>query len=86
MPVVNFSVPKTLDVRIKHTLTRKGFSSKAELFRFAVMKYLDEQNEQEFVDEETFSITKEIEKQLAKKINFDKLPSVKEQLSRFKDV
>ena len=50
------------------------------------MKYLDELNDQEFFDDDTFSITKELEKQLPKIINFDKLPSVKEQLSRFKDV
>jgi antitoxin component of RelBE/YafQ-DinJ toxin-antitoxin module len=39
-------------------------------------------HETTLVDDETIYLTKEIEKQLAKKVNFDKLPSLKEQLAR----
>ncbi len=42
MPVVNFSVPQSLDRRIHHAIKTKGFPSRAELFRYAVVRYLDE--------------------------------------------
>ncbi len=42
MPVVNFSVPKSLDTRVSHAVKSKGFPSRAELFRYAVIRYLDE--------------------------------------------
>ena len=42
MPVVNFSVPQLLDRRIQHVVKTKGFPSRAELFRYAVIRYLDD--------------------------------------------
>ena len=42
MPVVNFAVPKKLDTRVLHAVRTKGFPSRAELFRYAVIRYLDE--------------------------------------------
>lgn len=45
MAVINFSIPNTLDGQIKTVVKSRGFSSKAEFFRFAVIKYLDEVRE-----------------------------------------
>lgn len=45
MSIVNFSIPGALDVRIKEVVKKKGFPSKAELFRYALMKYLEEQSD-----------------------------------------
>lgn len=42
MPVVNFSVPQSLDRRIHSAIKLKGFPSRAELFRYAVIRYLDD--------------------------------------------
>ncbi len=37
MAIINFSVPTTLNNRIKKTVKEKGFASKAEFFRFAAL-------------------------------------------------
>ena len=42
MPVVNFSVPQSLDRRVHQAIKLKGFPSRAELFRYAVIRYLDD--------------------------------------------
>ena len=42
MPIVNFSVPQSLDRRVSHVVKTKGFPSRAELFRYAVIRYLDD--------------------------------------------
>lgn len=42
MSIINFSIPKSLDMRLKETVKKKGFPSKAELFRYALIRYLDE--------------------------------------------
>lgn len=42
MSIINFSIPKSLDTRLKETVKKKGFPSKAELFRYALIRYLDE--------------------------------------------
>ncbi len=63
MAVVNFSIPKTLDQQIKTVVESRGFSSKAEFFRFAVIKYLDEVRG-DFLDVKTengWTIKKEME-------------------------
>ena len=41
MSIVNFSIPKTLEQRIVMTMKHRGFTSKAEFFRFAAMDYID---------------------------------------------
>lgn len=42
MSIVNFSIPQSLNTRLKEAVRKKGFPSKAELFRYAVIRYLDE--------------------------------------------
>lgn len=41
MPIVNFSIPKNLDLRIQATIKEKGFASKAEFFRYCAVRYID---------------------------------------------
>jgi metal-responsive CopG/Arc/MetJ family transcriptional regulator len=41
MSAVTISIPSTLEDRIKQAIQKKGFASKAELFRFAIIRYLD---------------------------------------------
>lgn len=47
MSIINFSIPKSLDVRLKEAIKKKGFPSKAELFRYALIRYLDESSHYE---------------------------------------
>lgn len=42
MSIINFSIPNSLNIRLKEAVRKKGFPSKAELFRYALIKYLDE--------------------------------------------
>lgn len=85
MTVVNFTIPDQLDMRIKVAIAAKGFPSKAELFRFAVMQYLDDEDI-DLVDDETEYLCKELEKVLDEKVDFDNLPSAKEQLKRLNEL
>ncbi|MEK7084858.1 MAG: ribbon-helix-helix domain-containing protein [Patescibacteria group bacterium] len=40
MSVVNFTVTKPLEKKIKETIKTHGFNSKAEFFRFAALAYI----------------------------------------------
>jgi metal-responsive CopG/Arc/MetJ family transcriptional regulator len=42
MPRINFDVSNVLDHKIDVIRKKQGFSSQAELFRFALIKYFDE--------------------------------------------
>ena len=42
MSIVNFTIPKSLEHRVKLIIRKKGFPSKAEFFRFSAIRYLDE--------------------------------------------
>lgn len=42
MAIINFSIPATLENQIQSVVRLRGFASKAEFFRFTVIKYLDE--------------------------------------------
>lgn len=41
MPIINFSIPKNLDDRVKMVVREKGFASKAEFFRYCAVQYMD---------------------------------------------
>lgn len=82
MAIVNFSLPKTLENRIFEVIRQKGFTSKAEFFRFAAMYFLDVidkpfSNE----DERLEYLTKTITKELRARYHGKKLPSLEEQLA-----
>lgn len=62
MAVINFSIPNTLEGQIKTVVKSRGFSSKAEFFRFTVIKYLDEiRSGLDGKTENGYTIKKEIE-------------------------
>ena len=84
MPIVNFSVPKTLDKRVAKTMAAKGFSSKAEFFRFAAIHFMDIINKPFASEDERFDyLTKAIEKEVVERYSGKKLPSARVQLSNF---
>lgn len=85
MAIVNFSVPKQLEKRIGETIKEKGFPSKAELFRFAVIRYLDETEMLPFdKNKRIVDLSGQLETELKKKISKKPLPSLKRQLARIK--
>ncbi len=87
MSIVNFSVPQTLERRIATIVKKKGFSSKAELFRFAVIRYMDENEGTLFEnDSEIAELTQKLEQVMTKNLKGKKLPSIAEQLKRAKSL
>lgn len=82
MPIINFSVPKTLDRRVAKTIAAKGFASKAEFFRFAAICFMDNENRTFANEDERFDyLTKEIEKKIIERYGGKKLPSARAQLA-----
>ena len=87
MAIVNFSIPTALEHKIKTAIIRKGFSSKAELFRFAVIRYLDEDERLPLSKNSGITfLSQELEKELAARISQTPLPSLPEQLKRLKNL
>ena len=87
MAIVNFAIPHVLEKKIKIAIEQKGFSSKAELFRFALIRYLEEKDYEEIRQSKKIALlTAQIEKELIARVDFKKLPSLKEQLKRIKNV
>lgn len=82
MPIVNFSVPPTLDKRVARTIAAKGFTSRAEFFRFAAVHFMDVINKPFISEDERFDyLTKEITKKVIEKYGGKKLPSARAQLA-----
>ncbi len=48
MSIVNFSIPKTLDERVRHVVKERGFSSRAEFFRMLAINYFDKKAEDDW--------------------------------------
>ena len=85
MSIVNFSIPKTLETRIKTAVQKKGFASKAELFRFSVIHYLEEMERFPLdANRNITALSSALERELEKKIGTKPLPSIKKQLARLK--
>ena len=85
MAIVNFTITDTLNKKIKKVVKEKGFQSKAELFRVAVLQYLSGMNQSktagEMTEEEKFDyLTARLAYLLKKKYAGKKLPSLEEQL------
>ncbi|GEM_PF-6556200 len=53
MAIVNFTIPKTLDLRVKKAVRERGFASRAEFFRVAAIQSLDRQSAKE-IDWDSF--------------------------------
>ena len=87
MTIVNFTITNTLDEQIKRVVKEKGFQSKAELFRVAVLDYLSRTNKPALADmneDEKFDYLSEKLARLLikwqKKNAGKKLPTLEEQL------
>lgn len=82
MAIVNFSLPKTLESRIFDAIRQKGFTSKAEFFRFAAMYFLDVIDKPFSNEDERFEyLAKTITKELRARYRGKKLPSLEQQLA-----
>lgn len=82
MSIVNFSIPKTLEQRVITIMKEKGFSSKAEFFRFAAIYFIDIANKPTVTEDDRFDVlTTTLRKQLHNKYSHKQLPSVTEQLA-----
>lgn len=82
MTIVNFSVPNQLNKQIKHTIKQKGFASKAEFFRFAVLNYIHLIEKPVVGEEERFDyLTKTLGEELKNIYSHKTIPSLREQLA-----
>lgn len=82
MAIVNFSLPRTLENRIFEAIRKKGFTSKAEFFRFAAMYFLDVIDKPFSNEDDRFEyLTRTITKELRARYRGKKLPSLEEQLA-----
>ncbi len=85
MSIINFSVPKELEKRVKETLKERGFPSKAELFRFAVIRYMDEIELLPLdKNKKIAALSRQLEQELEKKAGTKPLPSLRKQLAKIK--
>lgn len=88
MAIVNFTIPKALQVRIDREIKAKGYASRAEYFRSAVQHYMDCSDELEardiVQDPEFARLAKEMRLAIRQKFSGKKLPSLEEQFARIK--
>jgi hypothetical protein len=81
MAIVNFAVTKSFDSRVKQLIKVKGFSSKAEFFRFAAIYLMDILDKPVVSEEEKFKyLTQAVSHEVARQFKGKKLPTVTEQL------
>lgn len=82
MTIVNFTISDTLDRQVRWAIREKGFQSKAELFRVAIINFIDNLRGTVFMNEdEKFTyLTSKLEEEIGKKLEGKKLPSLKKQL------
>lgn len=86
MTIVNFSIPKTLERKISQAIEDCGLASKAEFFRFAAIRYIEEKNKLPLSDNLRLGyLTAALEESLIAKIQKNKLPSIKKQLNMLAD-
>lgn len=87
MAIINFSVPEILERKIKEVIKKKGFSSKAELFRFAVLRYLEETEKFPLDNNPRITaLSNALEREMLEKLGESPLPDIKVQLKRMKKV
>ena len=87
MSVVNFAIPPTLERRVRTVVKEKGFPSRAELFRFAVLRYLDE-SDQFPLDRNPriVALSEELGRVLTSKFASRPRPSLRSQLGRMRSL
>jgi len=82
MSTINLSIPKTLDQQVAQVVKQKGFSNKAEFFRFAAINFINIVNKLEINEEKRFDyLTKALSEEVIKKYHGKKIPSLKQQLA-----
>lgn len=82
MSIVNFSIPPTLEKRVGQIIKEKGFSSRAEFFRFAAIQFIDVINKPITSEEERFDyLSNALQQEIIKQFRGKKLPSAEEQLA-----
>ena len=82
MSVVNFTIPKTFEKRMKETIKTKGFASKAEFFRFAAIYVMDMADRPTGSEEDRFKeLISSLEEEVATRFRGHQLPSLEHQLA-----
>ncbi|OGL88096.1 hypothetical protein A3I42_03620 [Candidatus Uhrbacteria bacterium RIFCSPLOWO2_02_FULL_49_11] len=82
MSIVNFAVSKPLEKRVEHIMREKGFTSKAEFFRFAAIQYIDILSKPVVSEEERFRyLTTALANEVVKAYRGKKVPTAREQLT-----
>lgn len=82
MPIINFTIPKNLEKRINNIVKEKGFASKAEFFRFAVISFMEKNNGFLISDDKKLEyLSDAISEEIVKKYKNKKIDSLKKQLS-----
>lgn len=85
MAIVNFTVPEILERKIKEVIKKKGFASKAELFRFAVLRYLDDTEKLPLGSNPRIAaLSNALEREMLEKLGRFPLPPIEAQLKRMK--
>jgi len=77
MPIINFSIHPALLKQIELVMQEKGFSSKAEFFRYLTHMYIDLEEEKE--EQRMAALTAQMNTVL-EKFDDKHLPSLEEQL------
>ena len=82
MAIVNFAIPKPLERRGGEVMKEKGFSTKAEFFRFAAIHFIDVLNKPYITEDERFDyLTHAITDEVTRTYRGKKVPSLRQQLS-----
>lgn len=82
MAIVNFTIPQTLEKRVSTVMKTKGFSSKAEFFRFAAMYFMDAVHQPTINEDARFALLAQtLREELHTRYQHKKIPSLDEQLA-----
>lgn len=82
MSIVNFFIPTTLEKRVTTVMKHKGFTSKAEFFRFAAIYFIDVMNKPDVSEDNRYKIlTTALSKELQARYGGKQLPSASQQLA-----
>ena len=81
MSIVNFTIPSTLEQIVSRAIKTKGFSSKAEFFRMAVISFIDDLDDRQLEDKRFEILSKSLSNEISKKYRGKYIPTIQEQLS-----
>lgn len=81
MSIVNFTIPNTLEQRVSKVIKTKGFSSKAEFFRMAVISFIDDLDDRLLEDKRFEILSKSLSEGISKKYSGKHISPIRDQLS-----